>query len=169
VLPGGYTGNMAVNRGVAPPNTGTDVGRMRYGLGDSDYVALVPAEAGFGNYQLFSDDELEVLLLLSGGNVARAIAIAYRKIGASWASTGATIKTDDLTYSAKDSVGNWLNLASYWDKVADDQEQRAANDYFDLVDVGAANARRPGVPEGSPAHWLCSCSLTVPCSGCSSW
>lgn len=141
---------MAENRGVAPPDGATDIGRMRLALGDSDYIEYDPPQSGFGMYQLFSDAELQAFLDLAGGNVARAIAMAYRQIGASWASSGATVKTDDLTYSAKDSVGNWLNLASYWDKVADDQDERAVNNFFDLVDLGATRRGPDSPPEASP-------------------
>lgn len=109
---------------------------MRIALGDTEYEEYDPPQPGYGLYQLFSDAQLQVFLDLAGGNVARAIAMAYTQIGASWASTGATIRTDDLTFSAKDSVGNWLTLAAWWNKVADDEENRAINEYFDLVDVG---------------------------------
>lgn len=155
------------NVGVAPPDKTTNVGKMRFALGDSEFEPLDPPEAGKGQYQLFSDDELETFLELADDNVARAIAMAYRQIGASWASTGATIKTDDLTYSAKDSVGNWLNLAAYWDKVADDQDQRAIDNYFDLVEVGAANRNRPCKAEAMP--WPASCPHSLTRCGRCSW
>lgn len=141
---------MTSNPGVAPPDVSTSVGKMRVALGDSAWVPLVPDVAGMGDYQIFSDAELEVFLELSGDNVPRAIAMAYRQIGASWASTGATIRTDDLSYSAKDSVGNWMNLAAHWDKVAADQEARAANDYFDLVTPGGDRSAHERPPEASP-------------------
>lgn len=139
------------NVGIAPPDKTTNVGKVRFALGDSEWVPTDdPAIPGMGQYQLFSDDELETFLELADDNVARAIAMAYRQIGASWASSGATVKTDDLTYSAKDSVGNWLNLAAYWDKVADNQDERAVNNFFDLVDLGATRRGEPCPPEGSP-------------------
>ncbi len=157
---------MAENRGVAPPDRSTNVGKMRFALGDSEYTEYDPPQPGFGIYQLFSDDELQTFLDLADDNVARAIAMAYRQIGASWASTGATIRTDDLTYSAKDSVGNWLTLADYWDKVADGQDARAIDSYFGMVDVGTT---RRGVckPEAAPWPWPCPHSLTRACGRCS--
>lgn len=126
---------MAVNRGIAPPDPNTDVGRVRLLSGDVSYKELVPPEVGYGDYEMWSDAQIEAALTASGGSVPRAIAMLYSGIAASWASTGATIKTDDLTYSVKDSVGNWLNLAAYWNKVADDEGSKAVDDYFDLVDV----------------------------------
>ena len=156
---------MNENVGVAPPDRATDVGKMRFALGDSDFVPLDPPQPGKGSYTLFSDDELIVMIELSGGNIARAIAMAYRKIGASWASIDASIKTDDMSYSAKESVGNWLNLAAYWDKVADDQDSRAVDSLFDLVDLGATR-RGCTKPEAAPWPWPCPHSLTRPCGSC---
>lgn len=157
---------MDQNRGIAPPDKATDVGKMRFALGDAEYTELDPPESGFGSYGLFSDESLETFLVLAGGNIARAIAMAYRQIGASWASTDVGIKTDDLSYSAKDSVGNWLSLAGYWDKVADAQDQRAVDSIFMLVDVGTT---RRGLckPEAAPWPWPCPHSLTRACGKCS--
>lgn len=154
------------NVGIAPPDKTTDVGKMRFALGDSGWTELHPPEPGLGQYALFADDELETFLLLADGSIPRAIAMAYRQIGASWASTGATIKTDDLTYSAKDSVGNWLNLAGYWDAVADAQDERAIDNYFDLVEVGSM-ARRHVHQEAMPWPASCPHSLTRACGRCS--
>lgn len=122
-------------RGQAPLDPTRDVSQFRLMAGDSEYQEYSPVEIGWGLFQIWSDAEIEAFLAITGGNIPRAIALAYTQIGASWASTGATIRTDDLTYSAKDSVGNWLSLADYWNKIADGQEQRAIDDYFDLVDV----------------------------------
>lgn len=144
-----------INRGVAPPDTDTPVGAVRVGVGDTDWSELDPPELGYGNYALFSDAELELFLTLSDGNVPRAIAMAYIKLAASWNSSSATIRTDDLQYSVKDSVGSWLSLADYWNNIADNEDDRAANDIFDMVDIGTTRRRiRP--PEDS--SWpVCHC------------
>lgn len=139
------------NRGVAPPDTGADVGKFRFAAGDATYVELDPAEAGFGDYGVWSDDEITTFLLVAGGNLPRAIAIAYRQVAAHWASISATIKTDDLSFSGKESVGNWLALADYWDKVADSADATAVDDYFDLVEMNPGYEYCP--PEGSPWRW----------------
>ena len=122
-------------RGIAPLDPTTDVGKFRLASGDSEYEEYDPPQPGFGLYESWSDAEIEAFIEIAGGSIARAIALAYTQMAASWASTGATIRTDDLTYSNKDSVGSWLNLAAYWNKIADDEDDRAINDYFDLVSV----------------------------------
>jgi hypothetical protein len=147
------------NIGVAPPDISSDTGKMRVALGDSEWTDLNPPEEGLGAYQIFSDNELIVFLDIADGSVPRAISMAYRQIGASWASSGATIKTDDLTYSAKDSVDNWLKLAEHWDKVARDKEENATNIYFDIIEPirrGSSGARA----EASPCPVQC-----VGCAG----
>jgi len=146
-------------RGAAPLDPTSDVGKFRLLAGDSEWKPYDPPEPGYGLYQLWSDEEITALISVAG-SISRAIAMAYAQIGAAWASTGATIKTDDLSYSVKDSVGNWLNLAAYWNKVADDEDSRAVDDYFDLVPVrGEHGFRKPEAapwPWGGPAgsyHW----------------
>lgn len=143
-------GTMAFTKlGVAPPDGTTNVGKFRLLAGDSEWEPLDPPQEGMGLYQLWTDAEIEAFLEVSGGSVPRAIAMAYSQIGAMWASTGATIKTDDLSYSVKDSVGNWLALANYWRGIADDEANGAVNDYFDLVPTATdgVDCRKP---EASP-------------------
>lgn len=135
--------------GIAPPDGETKVGQFRLLAGDSEYEEVVPPVPGFGLYQLWTDAEIEAFLAVSGGSVPRAIAMAFSQIGAMWASTGATIKTDDLSYSVKDAVGNWLNLANYWRAIADDEANGAVNDYFDLVPV-RGNGDGCRKPEAAP-------------------
>lgn len=132
-------------KGIAPPDPTTPVGQFRLSAGDSEFE---PAPGGYGLYQIWSDDEILAFLAMSGGSVARAIGMAYAQIGASWASVSATVKTDDLSLTAKDSIGNWMTLAAFWNKVADDEAAREMDDYFDLVPVGGNEFCRK--PEAAP-------------------
>ena len=137
--------------GIAPPNPSTDVGKFRLLAGDSEYQALVPPVPGMGHYQTWSDMEIAAFIEISGGSVPRAIALAYTQIGASFAASGATIKTDDLSYSSKDSVGSWQSLARYWTEVADKADQKAADDMFIMVETRADDYWMR--PEGSPRRY----------------
>lgn len=136
-------------RGIAPADPTTDVGKFRFAAGDSEYQPYDPPQEGFGLYQLWSDDDIVGLLAVAGGSIARAVSLAYLQIGATYAATGATIKTDDLSVSVKDSVGNWLSLANFWRSVADDEAANGANDMFEMVDTRAEDSpwRKP---EASP-------------------
>lgn len=141
--------NMAFNKlGIAPPDAVTNVGKFRLMAGDSEYQPLSPPTPGLGLYQAWSDQEISAFLEISNGSVARAISLAYTQIAASYAASGATIKTDDLSYSSKDSVGSWQNLAKYWADIADREEGRAADDMFIMVDT--AGPQPWFQPEGSP-------------------
>lgn len=143
---------MAFNKiGIAPPNGSTDVGKFRLMAGDSEYQEMVPPTPGLGLYQTWSDAEIAAFLEAAGGSVPRAIALAYTQIAASYAVSGATIKTDDLSYSSKDSVGSWQSLARYWNSIADALDEKAANDMFIMVDTGR---QHPWMrPEGSPRRY----------------
>lgn len=137
-----------VNRGVAPLDPDTLTGQVRLLSGDNTYTELDPLEIGFGSYAQWSDAEIEAALALASDSVARAIAMLYTQLAAAWNSSGVTIRTDDLQYSAKDSVGSWMNLAAYWNKIADDADTRAVDEMFDMVDVGSNSCY--GCPEGAP-------------------
>lgn len=139
-------------RGIAPADPTTPVGQFRFAAGDSEYENYVPIQPGFGLYQLWSDGDIIGLLAVAGGSIARAVSLAYAQIGASFATSGATIKTDDLSVSVKDSVGNWLNLSRWWAELADNEAANAANDIFDLVDVRSVNARHRQ-PEAAPFQY----------------
>lgn len=136
--------------GIAPPDGATNVGKFRLLAGDSEYQPMDPPVDGMGLYQLWTDAEIEAFLAVSGDSVPRAISMAFSQVGAMWASTGATIKTDDLTYSAKDAVGNWLNLAKYWADVADNEAGNSADDIFILADTRGLNEDDCRKPEASP-------------------
>lgn len=141
-------------RGIAPPDIATDVGKFRTAANDSEWQPYVPDQPGYGLYQIWSDDDITVLIALAGGSVARAVSLAFAQIGASWASTGATIKTDDLTYSAKDSVGNWLNLSKFWADIADREDGSAVDDMFDMVEVrGEGRFRKPEAAPWPAGPW----------------
>ena len=121
--------------GVAPVDPATDVGKFRLLAGGSTSEPLVPPVPGMGNYQVWSDIEIEAFIEVAGG-IPRAIAMAYTQLAASWASVSSGIRTDDLQYSNKDDVANWIALAKMWSDRADAEDARAIDDYFDMVDVG---------------------------------
>lgn len=139
-------------RGIAPADPTTPVGQFRFAAGDSEYENYVPIQPGYGLYQLWSDNDIVGLLAVAGGSVARAVSLAYAQFGAMYAASGGTIKTDDLSASVKDSVGNWLGLSRFWADQADKEAANAADDIFYLADVRSINARHPQ-PEAAPYQY----------------
>ena len=123
-----------VNKGIAPPNASTSVGRFRFISGDYEYTALTPPEVGFGNYTIWSDNVISSFLEQASGSVSRAISLGYLQAAA--AVDAQSIKTDDLSYSGKSEVDKWLALAKFWGDRADAEDGALMNDWFDLVPVG---------------------------------
>lgn len=139
-----------VNLGIAPPDPDTPVGQFRLASGDISYVPLDPPQPGYGDYGIWSDADINTFLTLTGGNIPRAIAIGYRQIAASVSAS--SIKTDDLSINDKEEFEKWMKLAAYWDGVADGDDGRAIDDYFDLVPVRHKTYLHP---EASPWPWRC--------------
>lgn len=146
---------MADTRGIAPLDPATDVGRFRLLSGDTEYVEYDPPQAGYGLYANWSDAQIQAFLDAAGGSIPRAIALAYTQLASFYASSGGTIKTDDLNYSSKDSVGSWMNLAKYWSDLADSEGQKAIDDYFDLVPTATdgVDCRKPEASPWPLAHF----------------
>lgn len=137
------------NRGITPPDPTTDVGLFRLASGDVESEPLNPAEPGYGDYALWSDDQITAFLTLSGGSVARAISKGYIQLAA--ATDAEAIKTDDLSYIGKEEVEKWERLAAYWTTQAD-LEGDGPDDIFDLVVVGGDSSYRRA--EAAPwRHW----------------
>lgn len=134
------------NKGIAPYDPASSVGQFRVGFGDTHWVPLDPPELGFGDYDSFSDTDIEALLALAGGSVPRAIALAYTQMAAAWNKEGVTIRTDDLTYDSSKSVGTWLSLADYWNNIADNE----SSDYGDVVYPAYARGGYEYVPNVAP-------------------
>lgn len=121
---------MAINKGVAPPDISTEVGRFRALVGDLSYTELDPPEAGFGNYTLFSDFEIEVFLA-SSGSLEGAAALAYTQLAGSAALESKTVKDFDLSVDLSKKATDLRLIAAMWQDKAD----AAAVDVFELFDV----------------------------------
>lgn len=144
---------MADTRGITPLDPATDVGRFRLLSGDTEFVEYVPPQPGYGLYANWGDVQIQAFIDAAGGSLPRAIALAYSQLASYYASSGGTIKTDDLSYSSKDSVGSWMSLAKYWNDLADNEDNKAINDYFDLVPTGAdSDCRKPEAAPWPLAH-----------------
>jgi len=68
------------NRGVAPLDPETLVGQFRLLYGDTLWVELDPAEAGYGDYTELSDDEITMFLTLAGDSVPMAISVYFVRL-----------------------------------------------------------------------------------------
>ena len=121
---------MNINKGVAPPDMSTEVGRFRALIGDLKYTELEPPAAGFGNYTLFSDAEVEVFLERSDSPEGAA-AMAYMQLAGSAALESSQVKDLDLQIDLTKRATDLRLIAAEWQKKADAN----AADIFELFDV----------------------------------
>ena len=121
---------MSDTQGVAPPNYATDIGQLRAVINDIHWEPLVPAVPGQGSYQFFGDDQLQVFLDRSGGDVDKAAAYAWRSIGDIYAAESASITTDDLRVADL-----WRRAQFFYDR-ADKADAAGADDIFALAPLG---------------------------------
>ena len=124
------------NRGVAPVDTMTDLGLVRSQVGDLNYVALDPPEAGFGSYDWLSDVEIEAALEVAGGSISRATGYCFRKVAAFFAASALEITTDDLRLASVNRAKLYRELAQDWLASADDEDAAAASDLFEVIPFG---------------------------------
>lgn len=121
---------MTINKGVAPPDISTEVGKFRALVGDLSYTELTPPVPGFGDYTLFSDFEIEVFLA-SSGSLEGAAALAYTQLAGSAALESKTVKDFDLSVDLSKKATDLRLIAAMWQ----DKAAAASADVFELFDV----------------------------------
>lgn len=118
------------NIGVAPPDVETEIGALRYAIGDTVYVPLDPPVEGFGDYEIFSDAELQALLNMGGGIPANAIGYAYLKLAGVAAGQSVAWKSDDLSLDLSKTPADLRAIAAMWFEQG--EAALAATDIFDV-------------------------------------
>ena len=135
------------NRGIAPPGPGTLITKVRDSVGDTQYVALNPAESGFGSYNYFSDGEISAFLLAGSDNITRATGYAILALARNAGLTGKAIATDDLRLDISKRGDTLEKIAqSYFDQAdAEDARVEDAGATFTVTPFvgGYANTRLP--------------------------
>lgn len=121
------------NPGIAPVDTSTPLGIVRGLIGDTNFVPLVPAVDGQGDYDYFGDSELQSLLAVAGGSTTRATGLAFSKLAVQAALAAASIKTEDLAISDITRADSLRQLAAQWLARADDEDRIANLDIFEIV------------------------------------
>lgn len=121
---------MAVNKGVAPPDMSTDVGKFRALVGDLSYEPLTPPVSGYGSYKLFSDAEIEVFLAASE-SFEGAAALAYTQLAGQAALESRTVKDFDLQVDLTKRATDLRLIAAMWA----DKDASVTADVFELADV----------------------------------
>lgn len=137
-------------QGVAPPDTDTDVGQLRYLIPDSSYEPLDPPVAGHGLYLWFSDAALETFLSQADDDLDIAKVMAWEQIADYYASEAVSVTTDDLR-------ADLTKRAQFWRDKVTAAKLELGGDVFALATLGTSAT----CEHAELAGWwygACSCS-----------
>lgn len=129
------------NRGVAPLDPNTNVGQFRALAGDTTYVPLDPPEAGYGDYQKWSDDEI-LVFLGSNPSMYWAIYSAYIQLATGAALESQSIADYDLKIDNTKRADQLIAIARLWrERAEEDDDASGANDIFETFDMVGSRCR----------------------------
>lgn len=143
------------NKGISPIDAGTPVGALRLLVGDTASIPLDPAEDGFADYSVWSDDALLTALATQADNQLRAAGTLYLQLAAQYAQVGRSIKTDDLALDTKGRGGDLLKIAQSFLDEATASDNAAAADFFQIVPFAGRRSTRCVRSEGTPRPLIC--------------
>jgi hypothetical protein len=115
------------NTGVAPVDLGSNIGRVRVLLGDTDPTNIVNTT---GEYLFFSDAEIESILTMYGDNPKLAAARALETIAGSQALLLKSWSSDDLTVNGDRIAKELRETAKQLRAEAADWE---SSDFYSLI------------------------------------
>ena len=140
-----------MNKGIAPPELDTPVGQFRALVGDVTSVPLTPPDPGFGEYEKFSDVEIEGYLAQGEGSISRAVGFSYLYLAGQAAMESTSVKDYDLSVDLTKRAGDLRATAQMWFDRADKEDSDASDEGFSIVPTG----RRGGgfIPEGALPIW----------------
>jgi len=137
------------NDGIAPPDMTTEVGVFRALIGDMEFEAYDPPEAGHGNYQMFSDNDILGFLAAGKDNISRGVGYAYLALAGRAAIESKQVKDFDLTVDTTKRPTELRLIAQSWfDKAS--AEEAALLDAFEIAPLG--DSCEP-VPEAMIPRW----------------
>lgn len=137
--------------GVAPLDPDTPVGQMRMSVGDTTYT---DENAGYGEYEHYSDIELQMYLDKALGSVTRALGYLYTDLAAVAALQSKMVKDYDLQVDLRNRAEQLRETAQTYFDLADQEDTEAGvADIFDSFNFGAG--RKCCRPEAAPRY--CNC------------
>lgn len=137
------------NPGAFPIDYTTPVGVFRALVGDTLSEPYDPAEAGFQNFEQFSDGEITGYLAAGGDSLNRAAGYAYLALAGKAAKTAESVKDFDLSLDDTKRPTELRLIAESWFAKAD-KETAAAQDAFEVAPLGDICER---LPEGLMPQW----------------
>ena len=124
------------NKGIAPLDPATPVGQVRQLVGATVFAPLDPPEAGFGDYDYFTDVEVEGFLTAGSGSVLRAAGNALLQMSTGAALLAINAATEDLRVSTDARAKSLKDIADSYFKQADEADKAAveADSFFGVYD-----------------------------------
>jgi hypothetical protein len=117
------------NLGASPVDYGTDIGKVRALLGDTEAENV---ESGVGEYMYFGDDEIAAFLTMYGDNIKLAAARALETISMSQALLLKSWSSDDLTVNGDRIAESLRKLAA---QLREEALQDEASEYFNMISM----------------------------------
>jgi hypothetical protein len=125
------------NIGIAPYDPTTLVGKVRAVTGDVNYARANPNQAGFGDYEMFSDADIEAFLITAEDNVLRSAGFGFMALAGRASLESKTIKDYDLSIDLKSLADSLRKQANEFFNQADNADARLGNlDVFELTRTG---------------------------------
>jgi hypothetical protein len=131
------------NSGVAPVDLGSNVGKVRVLLGDTDPTNVV---SNVGEYLFFSDAELEAILGMYSGSPQLAAARCLDTIAGSQALMLKSWSSDDLTVNGDRIAKELRELAK---QLREEAVSAEASEAFNIIPYPVP----PEVPEYAERPW----------------
>lgn len=132
-----------INLGVAPVDLGSNIGRVRVLLGDTDPTNVVN---NFGEYLFFSDEEIESILTMYDDNPKLAAARCLDTIAGSRALMLGAWSTDDLSVRGDAIAKELRELAK---KLREEAIADESSDAFEIIPYPTY----PVIPEYAERPW----------------
>lgn len=126
---------MAENRGIAPPDMTSEVGKFRALAGDVEYMEYEPPQVGFGMYQKFSDTEIEGFLAVADGSPEGGLYFAFMQLAGDAAISAKSVRDFDLQVSTEKRATELRLIAQMWK----DRWDAATGDIFEIFDIGGVS------------------------------
>lgn len=131
-----------MNKGVAPPQPTTEVGQIRFLIGDTTYTELDPPQTGFGSYVICSDDQIVAALEKSEGSENRAAGYIYAMLAGQAAIAAKSVADYDLKLDTTKRAADLRAIAKMWFDQADEEDALdGSGDVFEFTAVGSRDHR----------------------------
>lgn len=130
---------MAENRGIAPPDMSSNVGKFRALAGDVEFTPYDPPQPGFGMYQKFSDVEIEGFLAVADDSVEGALYFSFMQLAGDAALEAKSVKDFDLQIDLTKRSGDLRAIAQMWH----DRWSALTEDIFEVFDIGSQEQCHP--------------------------